>query len=59
MSIYEANGYDDRNDYLKNLAADFGLEMDVVQDLADILGETEDFDGLPSTIEDYIYEGII
>lgn len=53
MSIYTENGYTDRKEYLDNLADDFGIDNETVYALADVLGESEDFDGLVSALEDY------
>ncbi len=50
--IYRENGYDDRDDYLRSLADDYGVPEEAVQALADILGPDEDFDGLISNLED-------
>lgn len=52
MSIYKQNGYASRRDYLDSLAQDFGLDEQVVYELASILGSTEDFDGLVTALED-------
>jgi hypothetical protein len=52
MSIYKENGYASRRDYLDSLAQDFGLDEQVVYELASILGSTEDFDGLVTALED-------
>lgn len=52
-TIYEKNGYFDRNDYLSSLADEFGVDFDVVLLLADMLGPDEDFDGLINALEDY------
>lgn len=49
---YKANGYKDRADYLSCMAEDYGLNQDVVDALAGMLGPTEDFDGLVSALED-------
>ena len=49
--IYQDNGYDNRRDYLKSLADDFGVEYSTVLALAEVLGPEEDFDGLVSEIE--------
>jgi hypothetical protein len=51
MDIYQENGYQDREDYLNNLACDNGLPIDTVRLLADLLGPDEDFDGLPSALD--------
>lgn len=55
MNIYEKNGYENRQDYIQSLSEDYGIEQETVQYLADILGHTEDFDGLISSLEDYEY----
>ena len=50
---YKDNGYADREDYLSCLAEDYGLDLEnVVRPIADLLGPTEDFDGLVSMLED-------
>ena len=51
-NIYQENGYADRDDYLNCLSEDYGVSIDDVYNLAEILGENEDFDGLVSTLED-------
>ena len=48
---YTDNGYSSRADYLAQLCAEY--PADVVHTLADLLGETEDFDGLVTMLEDY------
>lgn len=52
MSIYEETGYANRKDYLKSLAEEYGLSYKKVLTIADLLGPSEDFDGLISTLED-------
>lgn len=51
-SIYLRNGFKNRDDYLKSLSEDYGVPLDVVYMLADTLGESEDFDGLITALED-------
>ncbi len=51
MSIYTDNGYKDRAEYLSALSEDYGVDIETVQCLADLLGEEEDFDGLISALE--------
>ena len=52
-NVYKANGYEDREDYLSCLAEDYGLPLEeVVRPLAELLGPSEDFDGLVSSLED-------
>lgn len=53
MNIYEEYGYESREDYLKNLSYDNNVDFYVVKELAEVLGENEDFDGLVSLIEDF------
>jgi hypothetical protein len=55
QDIYQRNGYANRREYLESLAANFGVDMDVVLTLASALGPNEDFDGLVSELEDYEY----
>ena len=51
-NIYQENGYADRDDYLTSLSEDYGLPIEDVYSLAEMLGENEDFDGLVSALED-------
>lgn len=52
MSIYEENGYANRREYLDAMAEDYGLEKHDVRLVAGLLGPSEDFDGLISTLEE-------
>jgi len=51
-NIYQQNGYESRDDYLQCLADDYGLPLDFVHNLAELLGENEIFDALISALED-------
>lgn len=51
-TIYQDNGYQDRSDYLMGLADEYGLDEVTVLEVADLLGEDEDFDGLLNTLQD-------
>ena len=51
--VYQENGFGSRDEYLSNLAEDYGISKMEVFYIAEILGENEDFDGLISTLEDY------
>ena len=53
MSIYTENGYANRKDYLDSMAAEYGVDRESVYMLANVLGKSEDFDGLVSALEDY------
>ena len=51
-NIYQENGYADRDDYMTCLSEDYGIPIENVYSLAEMLGENEDFDGLVSALED-------
>jgi len=53
MTIYQEMGYENRKDYLKGLADDYLVPLDIVYTAAQMLGPDEDFDGLVTTIQDY------
>ena len=50
-NVYQNNGYKDRADYLKALAEEYGFKLRFVQEVADTLGEDEDFDALPCYLD--------
>lgn len=52
-NIYIERGYADRNDYLRSLSDEYGIDIFVVYAVASVLGPNEDFDGLVSALEDY------
>lgn len=51
-NLYEKMGYLDREDYLNSLASENRVDPYYVHALAEVLGESEDFDGLVVMIED-------
>ena len=53
MTTYQREGYDNRRAYLLSLADDIGVDIKTVMMLADLLGPSEDFDGLVTSLEDY------
>lgn len=53
-SIYQMNGYKNREDYLVSISEEYGVDEETVFSPADVLGKEEDFDGLISMIEDYV-----
>jgi hypothetical protein len=55
---YTVHGYKDRDDYLNTLADDKGIDSTTVHMIADMLGESEDFDGLVSELEDFECMGL-
>ena len=50
VEVYQENGYDSREDYLNSLSEDYGVPIDAVYALAEVLGPDEDFDGLVSNL---------
>lgn len=50
---YIEQGYKNRHDYLRCMSDDYGVPIDVVYAIADLLGPNEDFDGLINALEDY------
>ena len=52
LTVYEEMGYLNRAEYLEDLAFDYGIELETVIALADILGPSEDFDGLIVALDD-------
>lgn len=56
MNAYTDEGYKNRRDYLESLAEEYGMDIDTVLKVADMLGPGEDFDGLVTTLEDMSME---
>ena len=56
MDNYKKNGWENRDDYLRGQADNYGIDITEVKVVADMLGESEDFDGLISTLEDMEFE---
>lgn len=52
MTTYTDHGYKNRADYLECMAADYGVDIDIVLALAMTYGSSEDFDGLIIALED-------
>lgn len=53
MTIYQENGFSSRSEYLADLADTTGVDLSIVRVMADLLGPSEDFDGLVTSLEDY------
>ena len=58
MNAYVRNGYANRLDYLRELADINGADLQTVISLAEMLGPSEDFDGLVNEVEDFCWEGL-
>lgn len=52
-SVYQENGYENRSEYLKSLAQDYGVSYGDVCTIASMYGPSEDFDGLIVALEDH------
>jgi hypothetical protein len=50
---YLERGFASRAEYLKSLSEEYEVGIEEVQAIADLLGPTEDFDGLVSALEDF------
>lgn len=59
MNIYQEYGFNNRKEYLQDLADNYGVSYSDVLALAEILGQNEDFDGLVTSIEDFQYMGMM
>ena len=47
----------ERAEYLEDLSYEFGIPLEAVEALADVLGDSELYDGLVTELEDAVYEG--
>ena len=52
LESYLEYGAETRAEYLEMLADDYGIDIDTVHAMADVLGPMEDFDGLVTSLED-------
>lgn len=50
--IYIDQGFSSREAYLEDLANTYGVPLDTVMALANLLGPDEDFDGLITALEE-------
>jgi hypothetical protein len=53
-SVYQVNGYNNRQHYLTSLASEYGISKMEVFEIASLLGVSEDFDGLINSLDDYV-----
>jgi hypothetical protein len=56
MTVYQEQGYESRRHYLDTLADDMEIDRSTVYMMAQMLGPSEDFDGLVTSLEDYADE---
>lgn len=50
--IYRRHGYANRTEYLRSLAEDYNIALWIVIEMANMLGPSEDFDGLVAMVQD-------
>jgi hypothetical protein len=55
MNVYKENGFNNRADYLNSIAEEYGVDANAVYQVAQLLGSSEDFDGLISMVQDMSY----
>ena len=51
-TVYEDNGYKNRAQYLRSLTEDHQVSIETVHLYSDLMGPSEDFDGLVSALEE-------
>jgi phosphopantetheine adenylyltransferase len=51
-AAYQEHGCENRTEYLMQLAEEHDIDLPTVQELANLLGPNEDFDGLIVSLED-------
>ena len=54
MNIYQEHGFETRRADLEDLADTMGVDFRTVEIMADLLGPSEDFDGLVTALEDMV-----
>jgi hypothetical protein len=52
MDIYRRHGFKNQKDYLQYLSAEYNIPVETVYCVAGTLGNSEDFDGLITALED-------
>ena len=53
LEIIKEKGYDSIEDYIEQTAEEQGIDTATAEQIAEMLGETELFDGYISSLEDY------
>jgi len=49
---YKAHGFKDRMEYLESLADEYDTDIETVLFMAEVLGPSEDFDALVTSLQD-------
>jgi len=58
LARYQEHGCSSRTEYLQRVSEDYGVALDAVEAVAQLLGPNEDFDGLISMVQD-MDEGLL
>lgn len=53
IDVYKEAGFEGRENYLNYLSDEYGVDIDIINALAELLGPSEDFDGLISSLDDF------
>lgn len=54
QNVYQENGFENRKEYLQFLADEYGVSLGDVLMIANTLGANEDFDGLVTSLQDFV-----
>jgi hypothetical protein len=52
-TVYEDNGFTNRTEYLWSLTEDHNVSIETVHLYSDLMGPSEDFDGLVSSLQEH------
>lgn len=50
---YIENGYRSREQYFESLSEEYNVSLEVIIEMAEFMGQSEDFDGLVNMIKDF------
>ena len=50
---YTENGYKNREQYFESLSEEYNVSLEVIIEMAEFMGQSEDFDGLVNMIKDF------
>lgn len=53
LERYRDDGHESRVDYLRSVAGEHDLELSDIEEIVDLMGPDEDFDGLVVFLEDH------
>ena len=50
---YIDNGYKNREQYFESLSKEYNVSLEVIIEMDDFMGQSEDFDGLVNMVKDF------